>query len=388
MEYNFDEIVNRNGTNCSKWDTTKDGVIPMWVADMDFKVAIPITNSLISRTMHGVFGYTMIPDSFYEAEIYWWEKRHNFKIKKEWIEPTVGVIPSLSATVQAFCNEGDKVLIQSPVYNYFNSSITNNKCEIVRNDLVYKDGKYSIDFEDFEQKVKDEKVKLFILCNPHNPVGRVWSFDELKRMGELCIKYDVIILSDEIHRDLVYKDFKYTPMASISDEILNQTITCTAPSKTFNLAGLKTSNIIIANEEYKKRVNKSLNINETIEPNVYGIEALISAYTKSENWLDELLVYLEENKDYAINTINKMDGLEVIKPEATYLLWIDCSKLEIHSDELVKIIEEQGKLRIASGATYGKNGDNFIRINIACSMGTLKEGLKRLKKAIKYIKNT
>lgn len=388
MKYNFDEVVNRNNTNCSKWDTTKKGVLPMWVADMDFKVATPIIKSLNKRTKHAVFGYTMIPDEYYEAEIYWWKKRHNFKIKKEWIEPTVGVIPSLSATVQAFCKKGDKVLIQSPVYNYFNSSITNNKCEIIRNYLVYKNGKYSIDFKDFEEKLKDEKVKLFILCNPHNPVGRVWQFHELKKMGELCIKHNVIILSDEIHRDLVYKDFKYTPMASISKEILNQTITCTAPSKTFNLAGLKTSNIIIANSKYKAKVNRSLNINETIEPNVYGIEALISAYTKSENWLDELLIYIEENKDYVIKAINKIDGLRVCKPEATYLLWIDCSKLEIHCDELVKIIEERGKLRIASGATYGKNGENFIRINIACSMSTLKDGLKRLKKAIKYIKNT
>lgn len=388
MEYNFDEVINRNNTNCSKWDTTKDGVLPMWVADMDFKVASPILNSLQKRTIHGVFGYTMIPNDFYEAEIYWWEKRHKFKIKKEWIEPTVGVIPSISAVVQAFCNEGDKVLIQSPVYNYFNSSITNNKCEIIRNDLVYKDNKYSIDFDNFEKKLKDEKVKLFILCNPHNPVGRVWSFEELKRVGELCIKNAVIILSDEIHRDLVYSEFKYTPMASISSDILNQTITCTAPSKTFNLAGLKTSNIIVANKEYKEKINKSLNINETIEPNIYGIEALISAYTKSENWLDEVLVYLENNKDFAIDFLNKIDGLKLVKPEATYLLWIDCRKLGIHSDELVRIIEKQGKLRITSGTTYGKNGDNFIRINIACSLETLEDGLNRLKKTIKYIKNT
>ena len=383
MKYNFVEMINRNNTNSSKWDTTQKGVIPMWVADMDFKVANPIIDSITNRAQHGIFGYTMIAKEFYDAEILWWEKRHNFKIKQEWIEPTVGVIPSLSAVVQAFCEQGDKVLIQSPVYNYFNSSITNNKCEIVTNDLIYNDGKYTIDFKDFEEKIKDEKVKLFILCNPHNPVGRVWTKEELTIMGNLCIKYNVIILSDEIHRDLVYSDFKYTPIASISDEILAQSITCTAPSKTFNLAGLKTSNIIVANEKYKEKINRSLNVNESIEPNVFGIEALISAYTLSDGWLDELLIYLEKNRDFAIEFINKnIPQLKVIKPEATYLLWIDCSKLNIDSQTLVDKISNFGKVRLASGITYGKNADNFIRINIACPLEILEEGLKRVQKTI------
>ncbi len=383
MKYNFDEIINRNNTNSSKWDTTQKGVIPMWVADMDFKVANPIIDSITNRAQHGIFGYTMIPKEFYDAEILWWEKRHNFKIKQEWIEPTVGVIPSLSAVVQAFCEQGDKVIIQSPVYNYFNSSITNNKCEIVTNNLIYNDGKYTIDFKDFEEKIKDEKVKLFILCNPHNPVGRVWTKEELIIMGNLCIKYNVIILSDEIHRDLVYSDFKYTPIASISDEILAQSITCTAPSKTFNLAGLKTSNIIVANEKYKEKINRSLNINESIEPNVFGIEALISAYTQSQDWLDELLKKKKKNRDFAVEFINKnIPQLKVIKPEATYLLWIDCSKLNIDSQTLVDKISNFGKVRLASGITYGKNADNFIRINIACPLEILEEGLKRVQKTI------
>lgn len=386
MKYNFDEIINRNNTNSSKWDTTEDGVLPMWVADMDFKVATPIIDSILKRAQHGVFGYTMIPKSYYDTEILWWEKRHNFKIEEEWIEPTVGVIPSLSAVVQAFCKEGDKVLIQSPVYNYFNSSITNNKCEIVINNLLYDNKKYSIDFKDFEEKVKDKKVKLFILCNPHNPVGRVWTKKELTLMGNLCIENNVIILSDEIHRDLVYSDYKYTPIVSISKEILEQSITCTAPSKTFNLAGLKTSNIIVANQEFKAKINRSLNINETIEPNVFGIEALISAYTLSDSWLDELLIYLEKNRDFVIEYINKnIPQLEVIKAEATYLLWIDCSKLGIDSQNLVDKILEIGKLRIASGITYGKNANDFIRINIACPLEVVKDGVERLHKTIKYL---
>lgn len=388
MRYNFNEIVDRNNTNSYKWDTTEKGVLPMWVADMDFKVATPIIDSLIFKAIHGVFGYTMTPDKYYEAEINWWERRHDFTIKKEWIEPTVGVIPSLSAAVQAFCEEGEKVLIQSPVYNYFNTSITNNKCEIVINELIYENDKYTIDFVDFEKKVKDEKVKLFILCNPHNPVGRVWSKDELEKMGDICLKNNVIIVSDEIHRDIVYSDSKYIPLLSIKDEFLQNFITCTAPSKTFNLAGLKTSNIIVANEEYKNKINRSLNINESIEPNVFGIEALISAYNYSEDWLDELLIYLEKNRDHFISYIEKnIPELKVIKPEATYLLWIDCSKLNIKSEDLVAKIKEVGKLRIASGETYGQSGDNFIRVNIACPMKTLDEGLKRLHHAIDSIKS-
>ncbi|MCG3665298.1 pyridoxal phosphate-dependent aminotransferase [Aliarcobacter butzleri] len=388
MKYNFNEIINRNNTNSSKWDTTQKDVIPMWVADMDFKVATPILDSILNRAQHAIFGYTMIPEEFYDAEILWWDKRHNFKIEKEWIEPTVGVIPSLSAVVQAFCEQGDKVLIQSPVYNYFSSSITNNKCEIVTNDLIYNNGKYTIDFEDFEEKIKDKKVKLFILCNPHNPVGRVWTKEELTIMGNLCIKYHVIILSDEIHRDLVYSNFKYTPIASISKEILEQSITCTAPSKTFNLAGLKTSNIIVANKEYRERINRSLNINESIEPNVFGIEALISAYTLSDSWLDELLIYLEKNRDFVIEFVNKyIPQLKIIKPEATYLLWIDCSKLNIDSQPLVDKIYELGKVRLASGITYGKNAEKFIRINIACPKELLEDGLQRIQKTINLLKS-
>lgn len=388
MKYNFNEIVDRKNTNSYKWDTTEKGVLPMWVADMDFKVATPIIDSLILKALHGVFGYTMTPDKYYEAEINWWDKRHNFIIKKEWIEPSVGVIPSLSAIVQAFCKEGEKVLIQSPVYNYFNTSITNNKCEIVTNNLIYKNDTYEIDFLDFEEKVKDKKVKLFILCNPHNPVGRVWSKKELKKMGELCLEYGVIIVSDEIHRDLVYSDFTYTPLISINDDFLQNFITCTAPSKTFNLAGLKTSNIIVANQEYKKRIDRSLNINEAIEPNTFGIEALINAYTYGEDWLDELLIYLEKNRDRFISYIEKnIPELKVIKPQATYLLWIDCSKLNIKSNELADKIKEIGKLRIASGETYGETGDNFIRVNIACPTATLDEGLKRLNLAIDSIKS-
>jgi len=388
MEYDFDKIINRRNTNCSKWDTTKDGVLPMWVADMDFEVAPQITKAITNRAKHEVFGYAVIPEKFYTAEINWWKKRYDFDIQKEWIVPTIGVVPTLSTIIQAFCQKDDKVLIQYPVYQVFDMAIQRNSMQIVSNDLIYENNTYKIDFEDFEEKVKDEKVKLFILCNPHNPVGRVWSKDELKLMGELCIKHNVLVLSDEIHRDLVYKNYKYTPFASINEEFLQNSITCTAPSKTFNIAGLKASNIIVANKDYKQKVEKILNQNFTNSINIFGIEAFIAAYELCENWLDELLVYLEKNKDYLISYINKnIPELKVIEPEATYLLWIDTSKLNINSTQLAKKLEDLGKLRIISGITYGKNGDNFFRINIACSFKTLKDGLNRLKTGIELIKN-
>lgn len=382
LKYNFDEIINRKNTNSVKWDSQKENdVLPMWIADMDFKVADPIIKALEKRVLHGVFGYAHIPDAYYEAEVKWWEKRHDFKIKKEWIEVTTGVIPSLSAVVQAFTEAGDKVLIQSPVYNYFNTSIANNKCDIVINELKYNNGHYEIDFDDFEKKASDTKVKIFILCNPHNPIGIAWSKQELEQLGQICLKHNVLVLVDEIHRDLVYKGNKHTPFASINEKFLMNSITCTAPSKTFNLAGLKASNIIVANDEYRKKVDRSLNINETIEPNIFGIEGLIAAYNKGEEWLNQLLEYLEGNLEFLISFINKkIPKLKVVKPEATYLVWIDCKSLGISSKEFSEKLLLEGKLRISDGSVYGKNGEGFIRINIACSRALLEQGLEKLKK--------
>lgn len=384
MKYDFDTIINRRNTNSVKWDMNSEkDILPMWIADMDFKTADPIIKALEKRVQHGIFGYAAIPNDYYEAEVNWWSKRHKFNIKKEWIEVTTGVIPSLSAVVQAFTEPGDKVLIQSPVYNYFNSSITNNKCCIVFNELKYNGEHYEIDFDDFEEKASDDKVKIFILCNPHNPVGRVWSKYELERLGEICLKHNVLVLIDEIHRDLVYKENKHIPFVSISESFLMNSITCTAPSKTFNIAGLKTSNIIVANEEYRKKVNRSLNINETIEPNIFGIEALIAAYNEGEEWLEQLLEYLQGNRDYIISYINeRIPKLKVVKPEATYLIWIDCRSLGISSKELSDKIFEEGNLRINGGQTYGEAGNGFIRINIACSRELLIDALERLEKVL------
>ncbi|WP_418185940.1 MalY/PatB family protein [Aliarcobacter vitoriensis] len=388
MKYNFDKICERKNTNCYKWDTTKDGVIPMWVADMDFEVANKIIENIIKKANHGIFGYTMIPDDYYKAEINWWKKRYNFDIKKEYILPTTGVIPSLSSIIQTFCEKGDKVLIQSPVYHYFNISIKNNDCEVVTNNLIYENNSYKIDFEDFENKVKDEKVKLFILCNPHNPASRVWTKEELQKMGELCIKHNVLVISDEIHRDLVFKNYKFTPYASVCEEFLKTSITCTSATKTFNLAGLKASNIIVENKDLRVKLSKTLNKNEISSLNIFGIESTLSAYEFCEDWLDELLVYLEKNKDFLLEFIEKnISDLKVVETQATYLLWIDISKLNIKSVEFTKKLEDIGKVRVISGATFGENGDNFIRINIACPLEVLKEALDRLKITVNSIKD-
>jgi cystathionine beta-lyase len=383
MKYNFDKVINRKNTDCYKWDTTKDGVIPMWVADMDFEVAKPIVDSIIKRAKHPVFGYTMVPNEYFEAEISWWKKRFNYEIKKEHIIPTAGVIPSLSAIIQTFCQKDDKILIQSPVYHYFNIVIQNNDCKVITNNLIYKDAKYEIDFVDFEEKLKNDRPKLFILSNPHNPVGKIFSKNELKKMGELCLKYDVLVISDEIHRDLVFKDYIFTPFASICEEFLQNSITCTSATKTFNLAGLKASNIVAANKDLRVKLDKTLSKNEMKGVNIFGIYSLISAYEECEDWLFELLIYLEKNKNFLEDFIIKnIPNLKVVKAEATYLLWIDISSLGLNSKEFTKKLEELGNVRVISGVTFGENGDNFIRVNIATPLEILKEALFSIKKTI------
>ncbi|MGJ0344608.1 pyridoxal phosphate-dependent aminotransferase [Aliarcobacter cryaerophilus] len=386
MKYNFDKVVNRKNTDCYKWDTTKDGVIPMWVADMDFEVAKPILDSIIKRAKHAVFGYTMVPNEYFEAEINWWKKRFNYEIKKEHIIPTAGVIPSLSAIIQTFCQKDDKILIQSPVYHYFNIVIQNNDCKVITNNLIYKDEKYEIDFVDFEEKLKNDRPKLFILSNPHNPVGKVFSKDELEKMGKLCLKYGVLVISDEIHRDLVFKDYIFTPFASINKEFEQNSITCTSASKTFNIAGLKASNIVVANKKTRTILDKTLSKNEMKGVNVFGIYSLISAYEECEDWLNELLLYLEKNKNFLEDFIAKnISNLKVVKAEATYLLWIDISSLGLNSKEFTKKLEELGNVRVISGVTFGENGDNFIRVNIATPLEILKEALNGIKNTIESL---
>jgi len=383
MKYNFDEIIPRRNTNCIKWDRGEVDVLPMWVADMDFKAAAPIINALKGKLDCGIFGYTMQPEAYYDAIIAWWERRHDFKLKKDWIIFCPGIVPALSYIIRAFTKQGDKVLLQSPVYYPFYRVITNNGCEVVDNPLILKGEKYEIDFEDLESKASDPKVKLMLLCSPHNPVGRVWTKEELVRIGDICEKHQVLVIADEIHCDLVYKGYKHIPFAQINEDFLRNSITCTAPSKTFNLAGLQVSNLIVANKELRLKLKQILEVNEIGEPNVFSVDALIAAYNEGEEWLIQLIEYLEDNLKYLNDFIeSNLPSLKVIKTEGTYLIWMDCRSLKRSSKELNTLLLKKAKVWFNDGSTFGLNGEGFVRINIACPRKLLIEGLERLKKVI------
>ncbi|WP_029902676.1 MalY/PatB family protein [Prevotella sp. 10(H)] len=381
MKYNFDEIIQRRNSNSYKWDSAKDNdVLPMWVADMDFRTAPAVIDALHRRVEHGVFGYTKVPVYYYQATIDWFNRRHNFTINKEWILFTSGVVPALSSVIKALTVPGDKVLVQTPVYNCFFSSIRNDECEMVANKLVYKEGTYSIDFDDLERKAADPRVKLMLLCSPHNPVGRVWKRGELERIGKICLQNNVIVISDEIHCDLVYEGYAHVPFASISEQFLQNSVTCIAPTKTFNLAGIQVANIIAADEEIRRKIDKALNVNEVCEINCFAVEALTAAYNEGEEWLEELKTYLYSNYEYLKDFFTKnLPHLPVTKLEATYLVWIDCRSLKQTSKEISEMLLNKEKLWINEGMMYGAAGEGFIRINIACPRSLLVEGLNRLK---------
>ncbi|WP_102409118.1 MalY/PatB family protein [Parabacteroides bouchesdurhonensis] len=385
MKYNFDEIVPRRRTNSYKWDTAQEeNVLPMWVADMDFRTAPPVVEALRKRVEHGIFGYTKVPSAYYEAVINWFARRHGWQIKKDWITYTLGVVPALSAVIKALTVPGDKVLVQTPVYNCFFSSIRNNGCEVVENPLLYINETYRIDFTGLEQKAADPKVKLLLLCNPHNPAGRVWTRQELTRIGEICLRNDVIVVADEIHCELVFPGHTYTPFASISKEFLMHSVTCTSPSKAFNLAGLQIANIISADEYMRMEIDKAININEVCDVNPFGVEALIAAYNEGEEWLEELKHYLVVNYNYLKAYFNEyLPGFPVVMLEGTYLVWVDCSILKRRSKEIAETLLREEKLWINEGSMYGEAGENFIRLNIACPRQVLIDGLDRLKRGIK-----
>lgn len=384
MKYNFDEIVSRRGSNSYKWDSSANGdVLPMWVADMDFRTAAPVIEALEKRVAHGIFGYTKVPAAYFDAVTGWFERRHNFGFDKSQMLYTTGVVPALSAIIKALTAPGGKVVVQTPVYNCFFSSIRNNGCEIVSSKLLYQNGTYSIDFDDLDAKTADPAAKLFLLCSPHNPVARVWSREELTKMGEICLKNNVIVISDEIHCDLVFAGHRHIPFASINDDFFRRSVTCMAPSKTFNLAGLQVANILAADDETRKKIDKALNINEVCEINPFAVVALIAAYNEGEEWLEALKIYLYDNYLYLKNFVEKhLPQFPVLPLEATYLVWMDCSALQKSSVEIAKILLEKENLWVNAGAMYGEGGENFVRLNIACPRQLLAEGLNRIKNAL------
>lgn len=383
MKYDFDTIVPRRGTNSYKWDSmpaTDAEVLPLWVADMDFRTAPAITEALARRVQHGIFGYVRVPDEYYTAVIRWFERRHKWEIRKEWIIYTSGVVPAVSAVIKALTRPGDGVAVQTPVYNCFFSSIRNNGCRIVSNPLIYEDGTYHIDFEDLERKTADESVKLMLLCNPHNPAGRVWTREELSRIGDICRRNHVMVVSDEIHCELVFPGHVYTPFASVSEEDLWNSVTCVSPSKSFNIAGLQIANIIVRDETVRQRIDRAININEVCDVNPFGVEAAIAAYNEGEEWLLELLDYLKANYDCLCEFFHThLPQIPVTRLEGTYLVWTDCRTLNRLSDALQSRLLEETGLWLHSGTMYGAEGEGFLRWNIACPRSVLQDALARFK---------
>ena len=384
MDFNFDEITDRRNTHSIKWDANPSAdLLPLWIADMDFKSAPAILEALQKRLHHGIFGYTEMPPLFYNAVTNWWKKRYNFKVEKEWLVPVPGVIMALSAAIESLSKKGDKIILQSPVYNHFYMSILNSGREILENKLLYNDGNYAIDFEDLAQKASQPDVKLMIISNPHNPVGKVWSRDELQKIGDICLQNNVIVISDEIHADLVFGENVHIPFASLGEIYSTNSVTLGSPSKSFNLAGLQVGYFFSQNNTLKTAVDSSLKLMGMELLNLFAIEALIAAYEESEQWLDALKVYIYQNYLLLKEFIEThLPTVKVIPLESTYLVWLDCSAITKSSDELAKQLLDEQQLWINSGTMYGSGGEGFIRINIATSAKVLQSGLERLKKGL------
>lgn len=377
----FDHPVRRRGTGCYKWDTMPgDDVIPLWVADMDFAVAPAISRAVAERAAHPVYGYTLVPDAYYDAVISWFARRHQWPVSREWILYTTGVVPAASATIKALTLPGEKVLVQTPAYNCFFSSIRNQGCEVLDTQLLRDGDSYVMDFDDFERKCADEKTTVFLLCNPQNPTGRVWSRDELERMNGICLRHHVKVVSDEIHNELVMPGHAYTPFAAVSEACLNNCVTLTSPSKSFNTAGLQMANIIVKNAEWRRRIERVVNIFETCDVNPFAPVAVQAAYNESEEWIDALNLYISGNhallRDFCAE---RLPGWQVLRMEGTYLAWVDISATGMTSDELTEKILAEARVQVNSGTMYGREaGEGYIRINLACPRAQLQEALRRM----------
>lgn len=383
MEYDFSRPTDRRGTDSYKWDSAPEAdIIPLWVADMDFETFPGITEALQRRVAHGIFGYTRVPEAYYEAMCRWFGKRHGWHINREDIIYTSGVVPAVSAVIKALTLPGDQVIVQGPVYNCFFSSIRNNGCEMVSNSLIYnkEELRYEIDFDDLERKLKHERARLMLLCNPHNPGGRVWTRDELTRVAELCRKYGVRVVSDEIHCELTLYDNEYVPFGSLPDELSSGSITCCSPSKAFNTAGLQIANIVCRDAEVRNRIDRAININEVCDVNPFGVIALQAAYSdEGYEWLTQLRKYISANYDLLLERFaRELPKCKVMRMEGTYLAWIDCSELHISSDEIEEMLMHENKVWVNAGSMYGAEGAAFIRINMACTSELLNEGITRI----------
>lgn len=380
----FDTLINRRNTNSSKWNI-KENEIAMGLADMDFQCAPAIREAINKINNFGVFGYSDIDPKYYEAYQTWWKKRHNFTMNTDWMIFSTGIVPAISSIVRKLTTPAENVLIQAPVYNIFYNSIRNNGRNILSSDLIYKDGKYDINWINLEAKLEDPQTSMMILCNPHNPVGKIWDKKTLEKIGELCKKNNVTVVSDEIHCDIVQDDKGYIPFASVNETCANISVTCLSASKAFNMAGLQAACVVVPNKNLRHKVWRGLNTDEVAEPNVFATNATIAAFNESEDWLNQLNRYIQTNKEIASNYIKEnIPMIHVVDSKATYLLWIDCRNLKDSKHLCDHLIEKTG-LHVSDGAIFGKAGEGFIRINMACPKDRMMDGLTRLKKGIESL---
>lgn len=384
--YDFDKLTQRRGTGSLKWDVP-ERELPMWVADMDFETAPEIVEAIKNRAEQGIFGYSVVTDDWYEAYRNWWERRHHLKSEKDWYIFCTGVVPAISSIVRKLTTPGENVLVQTPVYNIFFNSIRNNGRNILESPLVYDGEEYRIDFADLEEKLKNPQTTLMLLCNPHNPVGKIWDRETLEKIGELCARHHVLVVSDEIHCDLTDPGYEYVPFASVSENCRDNSITCMAPTKTFSIPGIQTAAVMVPNPVIRHKVNRGLNTDEVAEPNVFAVGATVAAFEKGEPWLEELRVYLHENKQCVRNFIKKeVPEIKVVPSRATYLLWLDCSALTEDAAELVQFIRSHSGLYLTEGEEYGACGRQFIRMNTACPRERLMDGLQRFRESVEAYK--
>ena len=385
--YDFDEIIDRRSSDSIKWATGlvfgSDEATPMWVADMDFRIPQPVIDALARRAQHGIFGYPVRPASFYQSIANWWQRRHNWTVEKSWIVTAGGVVPSLGLAVLAFTNPGDKIIIQPPVYPPFFDIVENNGRQLVNNPLKTDGKRYEMDFDDLEQKARDQRARLLILCSPHNPVGRVWTADELNRLGEICLKNNLLVISDEIHCDLVFPGHRHIPIASLSPELARNTVSLSAPTKTFNIAGLGAAYALIPDPALRDRFCNQVEALHLSGSNVFGMLSLETAYNQGEEWLDQLLGYLECSLDTLEQFFKeRIPRLKVYRPEGTYLVWLDCTGLGLAPDELKRFMVKQAKLGLNDGVPFGPGGQGYMRMNVACPRATLLQALEQLEGAV------
>ncbi len=387
MKYNFDKLTDRHNTACIKWDECpKEDVIPMWVADMDFEVAPAIVDAMRKIVEHKIYGYSLVPDSYYEATINWFSRRHGMKVEKDWIQPIPGVVPALSCVIKALTKPGDSVVFMTPAYNCFFSSVRNNGCNAETSPLKPVGDSFEIDFEDLESRLTKPESKLLVFCNPHNPSGRVWTKEEMERVHELCLRHDVIVVSDEIHCDIIMPGYKYIPFATLPGAIDN-CITMCSPTKGFNIAGLRISNIFCNNPQWRKKIDRAINDNEVCDFNPFGVAGLQAAYNEGEEWLDEMCGYIYENYLWLKEFFAKeMPQLTVCRLEGTYLVWVDMKVLGMTAEELSEKMIAEGGVWMNGGKMYGDpNGQQHLRINIACPKARMIEGLERMAKIVKSL---